>query len=98
VRATQPQNNNRFGGFDALVNEYGSHRLENGRRKDAWKRGAMKKVRVRRTKQNPSRQRTEAVNNSGRVKNPATRDLPPNDKVDKYPDEVYGDTEIPSRR
>ena len=57
----------------------------------------MKKARVRRTKQNPTRQRPEAVNQSGRVKNPTTGDLPPNDKIDKYPDEVYGDTEIPSR-
>jgi hypothetical protein len=57
----------------------------------------MKKLRVRRTKQNPTRQKPEATNKSGRVKNPTTRDLPPNDKVDKYPDEVYGDTEIPSR-
>ncbi len=57
----------------------------------------MKKTRVRRTKQNPTRQRTEATNKSGRVKNPSTRDLPPNEKIDKYPDEVYGDTEIPSR-
>ncbi|HEX3118669.1 MAG TPA: hypothetical protein VHP80_06200 [Candidatus Acidoferrum sp.] len=56
-----------------------------------------KRMRVRRTKQNPTRQRTEAVNKSGRVKNPVTRDLPPNDKIDKYADEVYGDTEIPSR-
>jgi hypothetical protein len=57
----------------------------------------MKKTRVRRTKQNPTRQRAESASKSGRVKNPSTRDLPPNDKVDKYPDEVYGDTEIPSR-
>jgi hypothetical protein len=56
-----------------------------------------KRAKVRRTKQTPIRQRTEAVNKSGRVKNPVTRDLPPNDKVDKYPDELYGDTEIPSR-
>ena len=56
-----------------------------------------KRMRVRRTKQNPTRQRTEAVNKSGRVKNPVTRDLPPNDKIDKYADEFYGDTEIPSR-
>jgi hypothetical protein len=56
-----------------------------------------KRAKVRRTKQNPTRQRTEEVNKSGRVKNPVTRDLPPNDKVDKYPDELYGDTEIPSR-
>jgi hypothetical protein len=66
----------------------------------SWKREAQmntKRVRVRRTKQNPTRQRSEVTNESGRVKNPATRDLPPNDKVDKYPDELYGDTEIPSR-
>jgi hypothetical protein len=56
-----------------------------------------KRARVRRTKKNPTRQRTEVTNESGRVKNPTTRDLPPNDKIDKYPDEVYGDTEIPSR-
>ena len=57
-----------------------------------------KRARLRRAKQTPTRQRPEAAtNDSGRVKNPATRDLPPNDKVDKYPDEVYGDTEIPSR-
>jgi hypothetical protein len=58
----------------------------------------VKRAKVQRTKQNPTRQRAEAVNDSGRVKNPATRDLPPNDKIDKYADEVYGDTEIPSRR
>ena len=57
----------------------------------------VKKTRVKRMKQNPSRQRPETTNESGRVKNPTTRDLPPNDKIDKYPDEVYGDTEIPSR-
>jgi len=51
----------------------------------------MKRGRVKRTKQNPTRQRAEVTNNSGRVKNPATRDLPPNDRVDKYPDEVYGE-------
>jgi len=57
----------------------------------------MKRGRLRRTKQNPTRQPAKDANKSGRVKNPATRDLPPNDRVDKYPDEVYGDTEIPSR-
>ena len=57
----------------------------------------MKRTRVRRTKKNPTRQRREAPNKSGRLKNPTTRDLPPNEKVNKYPDEVYGDTEIPSR-
>lgn len=57
----------------------------------------MKRIRLRRTKRNPTRQRAEVPNKSGRVKNPVTRDLPPNEKVDKYPDEVYGDTEIPSR-
>jgi hypothetical protein len=56
-----------------------------------------KRARARRTKQNPTRQRSKVTNESGRVKNPATRDLPPNEKVDKYPDELYGDTEIPSR-
>jgi len=60
-------------------------------------RSELKKTRVRRIKQNPSRQRTEATKESGRVKNPSTRELPPNDKVDKYADEIYGDTEIPSR-
>jgi hypothetical protein len=29
---------------------------------------------------------------------PGTEDLPPNEQVQKHPDEVYGDTEIPHRR
>ena len=60
-------------------------------------RSMMKRTRLKRTKQNPTRQRPDEVNKSGKVKNPVTRDLTPNDKVDKYADEVYGDTEIPSR-
>jgi hypothetical protein len=32
-----------------------------------------------------------------RRKNPSSPDLPPNEKVNKYPDELYGDTEIPTR-
>jgi hypothetical protein len=57
----------------------------------------MKRTRVRRAKKNPSRQRREDADKSGRAKNPSTRDLPPNEKINRYPDEVYGDTEIPSR-
>lgn len=29
--------------------------------------------------------------------NPGDPDLPPNEHLDKHPDEVYGDTEIPGR-
>ena len=56
----------------------------------------MKRTRTRRTKQNPTRQPAGGVVGT-KKKNPATPDLPPNDKVNKYADEVYGDTEIPSR-
>jgi hypothetical protein len=57
----------------------------------------MKRTRTRRTKQNPTRQKAADGVIGVKKKNPATPDLPPNDRVNKYADEVYGDTEIPSR-
>ncbi|MGC1907439.1 MAG: hypothetical protein WA715_26680 [Candidatus Acidiferrum sp.] len=56
----------------------------------------MKRSRIRRTKRNPTRQQPGGAVGT-KKKNPVTPDLPPNEKVNKYADEVYGDTEIPSR-
>jgi hypothetical protein len=56
----------------------------------------MKPTRTRRPKQNPTRQQAGGAAGT-KKKNPATPDLPPNEKLNKYADEVYGDTEIPSR-
>jgi hypothetical protein len=56
----------------------------------------MKRNRTRRPKATPTRQ-PEPRKTKVRRHNPSSRDLPPNEKVDKYPDELYGDTEIPSR-
>ena len=32
------------------------------------------------------------------ITKPANSDLPPNENIQKFPDEVYGDTEIPNRK
>ena len=44
------------------------------------------------------RERTQ-VNQAprGKRRNPTNPDLPPNDNLNKHPDETYGDTEIPER-
>jgi hypothetical protein len=57
---------------------------------------------VEQTTGNPPRRKgrkhTE-VNQDPRPKrrNPASPDLPPNENLDKHPDEAYGDTKIPER-
>jgi hypothetical protein len=55
----------------------------------------MKRNGTRRPKATTTRQ-PEARKTKVRRQNPSSCDLPPNEKVDKYPDEL-GDTEIPSR-
>jgi hypothetical protein len=65
--------------------------------RDVIEEAGMKRTRSRRTKQNPTRQKPADGVVGVKKKNPATADLPPNDKVNKYADEIYGDTEIPSR-
>ena len=48
------------------------------------------------SKKTPTRQ-PKTQDSTKRLKPNANRDLPPNEKVNKYADEIYGDTEIPSR-
>jgi hypothetical protein len=54
----------------------------------------MKRNRNRPTKQNAPR----SPKNRDEKPDPPNSALPPNKQINKYADEIYGDTEIPSRR
>ena len=68
----------------------------------------MRKTSERKSSRGAKRRHSRRGNNSGDItdekqrhakrRNPSNPELPPNENVNKHPDEVYGDTEIPERR
>ena len=70
-------------------------------RKDISDSGAVSsKARGRRQPQaaRPSNKRETPQVANQRRSTSKTADLPPNKNIRKYPDEIYGDTEIPDRK
>ena len=54
------------------------------------------KAKVTRVKRRITRKRTSETRTA--ITKPSNSDLPPNENIQKFADEVYGDTKIPYRR